>query len=546
MACSSGDQEPLNHYIFPTDMSSLASKYDVAIVGGGHNGLVAACYLAKAGLSVLVLERNGELGGATRSAYAFEGFEAKLSVYSYLVSLFPQKIIEDLGLNLQLKSRQTASYTPFIEGDHLSELLLRNDSPDQNRDAFVSLTGDESDYEGYLELQAMQEQLTSVVWPSLTEPLVSRDEMRGRLDAEGQRAWQSFIERPLGEVIESKVASDLVRGLLFTDAKIGVSTHPHDPTLLQNRCFLYHVIGRGTGEWHVPVGGMGSLVNELERVARETAKVTFATDAKVNSIVQGSGDLSLVFEAEDKEREVDAGYVLCNASARELGRLAGTALEPEKIDEGAGFKVNMLLARLPRLRSGESSAAEAFAGTFHVDEGYQQMEASYRASMSGQMPQMPPGEIYCHTLTDNTILSPDLHARGFHTLTLFGLDMPYRLFAEDNDKAREIALQRYLDGINRYLDEPIEECLAKDTDGKPCIEAMSAVDLENKIHLPKGNIFHGDLTWPFAEADEEIGQWGVETENANLFLCGSSARRGGAVSGIPGHNAARKVLEEIA
>ena len=197
-------------------MSSLASRYDVAIVGGGHNGLVAACYLAKAGLSVLVLERNPELGGATRSAYAFEGFEAKLSVYAYLVSLFPQKIVDDLGLNLQLKSRRTASYTPAFEGGNLRELLLRNDASDQNREAFVSLTGNESDYQGFSELQSMQERLASVVWPSLTEPLVSKEEMRGRLDAEGRRAWQSFIEQPLGEVP--------VMGTYESHAKISLQT----------------------------------------------------------------------------------------------------------------------------------------------------------------------------------------------------------------------------------------------------------------------------------------------------------------------------------
>ena len=203
----------------------------------------------------------------------------------------------------------------------------------------------------------------------------------------------------------------------------------------------------------------------------------------------------------------------------------------------------MLLKRLPRLRSEHCSPLEAFAGTFHVDEGYEQMLTSYDSSRSGQIPSTPPGEVYCHTLTDPSILSPELQAKGFHTLTLFGLDMPYRLFEEDNQQARNTALQRYLTGINQYLDEPIEECLALDADGKPCIEAMSSVDLEKKIHLPKGNIFHGDLTWPFAENEEEVGQWGVETKYPNLFLCGSSAKRGGAVSGIPGHNAAKKVLQ---
>ena len=244
-----------------------------------------------------------------------------------------------------------------------------------------------------------------------------------------------------------------------------------------------------------------------------------------------------------EEVQVDARYVLCNASGKELARITGKPESLVSADEGAAFKVNMLLKRLPRLRFGACAPEEAFAGTFHLNEGYGQMQLSYDSSQSGEMPEKPPGEIYCHTLTDPSILSSELQAKGFHTLTLFGLDMPYRLFEEDNQRARDTALQRYLAGINQYLDEPIEECLASDSQGKPCIEAMSSVDLEKKIHLPKGNIFHGDLTWPFAEDEEESGQWGVETEYPNLFLCGSSAKRGGAVSGVPGHNAAKKVLQ---
>jgi phytoene dehydrogenase-like protein len=525
-------------------MPSLSSKYDIAIIGGGHNGLVSACYLAKAGLSVLVLERNPALGGATRSAQAFSGIDARVSIYSYLISLLPQKMIDELDLKLDLLPRRTASYTPEIEGNDFNELLLLNHDPDHNREAFANLTGSNSDYLGYVDLQAMQEKLTSVIWPGLTEPLVSKTEMEKQLDEEGRVAWRSLIEEPLGEIIEKKISSDLVRGLVFTDAKIGVSTHPHDPTLLQNRCFLYHVIGRGTGEWQVPKGGMGKLMDELIRVARETGKVTFATSATVNSVSPGEKLSSVTFEIDGKEAQVDARFVLCNASGKELARLTGKPESSVSVDEGTAFKVNMLLKRLPRLRSDKCPPEKAFAGTFHLDEGYGHMQSSYESSSSGKMPETPPGEIYCHTLTDPSILSTELQSEGFHTLTLFGLDMPYRLFEEDNERARNTALQRYLAGINQYLDESIEECLASDANGKPCIEAMSPVDLENKIHLPKGNIFHGDLTWPFAESEEEVGQWGVETEYPNLFLCGSSAKRGGAVSGIPGHNAAKKVLQE--
>jgi phytoene dehydrogenase-like protein len=526
-------------------MVTLYSKHDVAIIGGGHNGLVSACYLAKAGLSVLVLERNSELGGATRSTQAFAGMDAELSVYSYLISLLPQKMIDELDLKLDLLPRRTASYTPEIEGNDFNELFLLNHDPDHNREAFANLTGSNSDYLGYVDLQAMQEKLTSVIWPGLTEPLVSKTEMEKQLDEEGRAAWRSLIEEPLGEIIEKKISSDLIKGLVFTDAKIGVSTHPHDPTLRQNRCFLYHVIGRGTGEWQVPKGGMGKLMDELIRVARETGKVTFATSATVNSVSPGEKLSSVAFEIDGKEAQVDARFVLCNASGKELARLTGKAESAVAVDEGTAFKVNMLLKRLPQLRSKHCTPEQAFAGTFHLDEGYGHMQSSYESSSSGKMPETPPGEIYCHTLTDPSILSPELQSEGFHTLTLFGLDMPYRLFEQNNERARDTALQRYLAGINQYLDEPIEDCIASDSNGKPCIQAMSAVDLEKKIHLPKGNIFHGDLTWPFAEIEEEVGQWGVETEYPNLFLCGSSAKRGGAVSGIPGHNAAKKVLQEI-
>jgi phytoene dehydrogenase-like protein len=295
----------------------------------------------------------------------------------------------------------------------------------------------------------------------------------------------------------------------------------------------------------VPVGGMGSLVDNLVSVAKQSGRVTFATRANVTGIDAGKDRNSISFDLDGVTQEVDARFVLSNASQQVLSKLLGEEPNETPYIEGAGFKMNLLLKRLPKLRSKRFEATEAFAGNVHIDEGYEQMITSYEESMAGKIPEKPPGEIYCHTLTDNSILSDELNDRGFQTITLFGLDLPYGLFENDNDRIRKEVVGKYLAAINQYLEEPIEDCLATDANGNPCIDAMSAVDLENKVHLPKGNIFHGDLTWPFADSEEEVGQWGVETDHPLILICGSAARRGGAVSGILGHNAAMKVMELV-
>ena len=172
------------------------------------------------------------------------------------------------------------------------------------------------------------------------------------------------------------------------------------------------------------------------------------------------------------------------------------------------------------------------------------MQLSYRQAAAGQLPDRPPFEAYCHTLTDDSILGPALREAGYHTLTLFGLDVPYRLFEADHDAAKAELVRRYLRSLNRYLAEPIEDCLARDRDGHWCIEMKTPVELERELALNRGNIFHGAPSWFFAE-DGESGRWGVETEYERVYRCGASAMRGGGVSGIPGHNAAKCIFEEL-
>ena len=524
----------------------MKSRYDVVILGAGHNGLVAAAYLARAGLSVLLLEKNDYIGGATISQKVFRDYEARLSRYSYLVSLFPEKIIGDLGLNLELRTRTTASFTPCVKDGKHSGLLLSNVSEEASRQSMRELTGSDREHEQLKRFYNLARVFAEQTWDTMLEPLVSKEELRRRFEIDDvhREAWRTLAEEPLGRAIERYLHDDLVRGLVFTDAKIGVFTHPHDETLLQNRCFLYHLIGNKTGEWKVPVGGMGAVASALENAAGENG-AEMMTNVRLSAIdITGKARL-VTFEAEGKRQAVEAKFLLVNFGRNVLSQYTDHGYQADATDEGSVFKINMLLRRLPKLKSAHHDAAEAFRGTFHSDEGYEQMNASYRQASEGRFPDHVPCEVYCHTLTDDSILGPDLRSKGFHTMTLFGLDTPYRLFAADNEAARAHAERKFIDSLNQWLAEPLEDCLAVAKDGSLCLESKSPVDIEEALGLYQGNIFQDAPTFPFADREEQIGTWGVETQYENVFLCGSAAHRGGAVSGIPGHNAAMKVLEAI-
>jgi len=523
----------------------VESHYDAVVVGGGHNGLVAAAYLARAGQSVLVLERGESFGGAAASKAIFPGLDARISRYSYLVSLLPSAIVVDLGLRFASRRRAIASCTPYDRNGEASALLMSNVDEARSAASFQARAG-AADWRGYQALADSRQALASRIWPSLLRPLQSRARWTASLETTTERAaWDAFVERPLGEVIERSVQDDLVRGLLFTDAKIGILTHPHDPTLLQNRCFLVHVTGQGTGEWQVPVGGMGALADTLVASARE-AGARLIKLATVESIHPGSPrhTVGLRLAGDDREFAIEATRVLVNAGPRVFARLLGQPWVSRSADEGSVCKVNLLLRRLPRLRA-DVEASDAFCGTFHVDESYSGMQNSYQQAAAGQIPERPPFELYCHTLTDPSILSPALREAGYHTLTLFGLDAPYKLFEADHDETRAELLRHYVRALNAHLAEPIEDCLAVDAEGNACVEVKTPRDLERELTMDRGNIFHGELSWFFADEADLEGSWGVETPYERIYRCGSSATRGGGVSGIPGHSAARRIFEEL-
>jgi phytoene dehydrogenase-like protein len=341
----------------------------------------------------------------------------------------------------------------------------------------------------------------------------------------------------------------------MTDGLIGTFASADDSSLRQNRCFLYHVIGGGTGDWDVPVGGMGTVSGALERAAR-AAGAQLRAGSEVTAITP-DGEVTLA----DGER-MHGRLVLSGVGPAVLRRLLragsasgeGTAGEQppgDETPEGAQLKVNMLLRRLPRLRDAAVAPEAAFAGTFHVNETLTQLDDAYRTAAAGGIPDPLPAEIYCHSLTDPSILGPELRRSGAQTLTLFGLQVPHRLMADADPAARrESLLSAAMRSLDSVLAEPIADCLYEAPDGSPCIEARTTSDLEEALAMVGGDIFHGALDWPWADDDEPLDtparRWGVATTHERILLCGSGARRGGAVSGIGGHNAAMAALELLA
>jgi phytoene dehydrogenase-like protein len=229
---------------------------------------------------------------------------------------------------------------------------------------------------------------------------------------------------------------------------------------------------------------------------------------------------SVEFEIDGNREAVEARFLLVNFGRNVLGKYAGRPYQPDATDEGSVFKINMLLRRLPKLKATRYPAAEAFCGTFHSSEGYQEMRVSYEQAAQGHLPEKLPCEVYCHTLTDDSILAPELRSQGFQTMTLFGIDTPWRLFAHDNDAMRQEAERGFLESMNQWLAEPLEDCLAVARNGDLCIESKTPVDIEDALEALVAAAVEqrAQLGEPGAPAGDELNDQHNERDSSACSL----------------------------
>jgi phytoene dehydrogenase-like protein len=524
----------------------MATHYDAIVIGAGHNGLVTACYLARAGRKVLVLERRPLVGGACVTEEIFPGF--KVSTAAYVNSLFRKEIVRDLRLadyGFAVLERNPSSFTPFPDG---RSLLL---GPDAKLTYQEIAKFSPRDAENYPRYEAMLERVAAVIEPTLTEtpPNLLRPGLRGlwklfRLGRSFQKLGPGLSEAleiltgPARPILDRWFESEQLKATLATDAIIGALAAPSMPGTAY--VLFHHVMGETNGKrgvWGYVKGGMGGLTQALARAAGDL-KVDIRCDAEVARILVKDGRVTGVALAGGEE--FTARAVASNADANvTFNRLLDPAVLPpeflaavKRIDYSSGsLKINVALAELPdfRARPGAEPGPQ-HRGTIHICPDQDYIEHAFDDAKYGRPSQRPVLECTIPSVVDPSVAPP-----GRHLMSMFIQYAPYKLREGNWDALKEGFADRCFDLLDEYAPNFKRSVLAR--------QVLSPLDLERTFNLTGGNIFQGAMSLNqlfFARPVPGFADY--RTPVRGLYLCGSAAHPGGGVMGAAGWNAAREML----
>jgi phytoene dehydrogenase-like protein len=521
---------------------------DVVIVGGGHNGLVAAAYLARAGQRVVALEARDRVGGACVTEETWPGY--RVSTAAYVCSLFRPAIVRDLelaGHGFQLLPRNPSSFTPLPDG----RSLLLGPDPAANRREVAKLSA--RDAERLPAYEAMLERVARWFEPLLDETppdpwsLRPRDLWRLgrmgwgllRLGEDGPRALEilSGAARPL---LDRWFESDALKATLATDAIIGAMASPSTPGTAY--VLFHHVMGEcdgARGVWGYVRGGMGSLSEALAAAARRHG-AEIRTAARVERILVEGGRAVGVALADGTE--LRARRVASSADARRtfLGLVGADRLPAafadavRAIDYASGsFKVNVALSELPSFSALPGAPGPQHRGTIHLAPALDDIERAFDDAKYGRPSQVPVVEVTLPSAVDPSVAPP-----GRHLMSIFAQYAPYRLAEGTWDERKEAFADRCFDVVEAYAPGFRRSVIAR--------EVLSPLDLERRFGLTGGNIFQGAMTLNQLFFLRPVPRYAdYRTPIRGLYLCGAATHPGGGVMGACGRNAAREILRDV-
>jgi phytoene dehydrogenase-like protein len=524
----------------------MADHFDAIVIGAGHNGLTTACYLARAGWKVLVLERRRVVGGACVTEEVFPGY--KVSTAAYVNSLFRKEIVRDLRLadfGYEVLERDPSSFTPFPDGQHL---FLGPDGA-MNRREIAKLSP--RDAEHYPKYESLLERVAEAVEPLITvrPPDLLRPGLRDlwalfrlsrrwrRLGATAGEAVE-ILTAPARVVLDRWFESDRLKATLATDAVIGAMASPSTPGTAY--VLFHHVMGETNGKrgvWAYVRGGMGGLTHALASAARAMG-VVIRTEAEVARILV-KGGMALGAALTNGE-EFHARVVASNADANvTFNRLLDNRLLPPSFAEAinrlqydsASLKINVALSELPDFTACRGmQPGPQHRGTIHICPDMEYLEKAYDDAKYGRPSSRPILECTLPSAVDPSVAPP-----GKHLMSMFVQYAPYKLREGSWDELRESFADRCFDLLNEYAPNFRRSVIAR--------QVLTPLDLERVFNLTGGNIFQGAMTLGQLFFLRPALCWaGYRTPIRGLYLCGAAAHPGGGVIGAAGWNAAREIL----
>jgi phytoene dehydrogenase-like protein len=524
----------------------MPGPYDAIIIGAGHNGLVTAAYLGRAGKKVLVLERRPLVGGACITEETFPGF--KVSTAAYVNSLFRKEIIRDLKLadySFALLERNPSSFTPFPDGRYL---LLGPDGAMNRREIGKFSVRDAENYPKY---EAMLERVADVIEPTLLmrPPNLLKPGLRDlwRLFRLG-RAFQKMgpgmseaievLTGPARTILDRWFESDQVKATLATDAVIGAMAAPSMPGTAY--VLFHHVMGETNGKrgvWAYVKGGMGGLTQALAAAAKANG-AEIRTDAAVARIDIRAGSVTGVTLASGEE--IRARVVASNADANvTFNKLIDNRLLPPAFADAVGridyssasLKINVALSELPDFTACPGAPGPQHRGTIHICPEQDYIERAYDDAKYGRPSERPILECTIPSVVDPSVAPP-----GKHLMSMFIQYAPYKLRGDKTwDDLKDGFADRCFDLLNEYAPNFKRSVIDR--------QVLSPLDLERTFGLTGGNIFQGSMSLnQLFFLRPVVGSAGYRTPLRGLYLCGSAAHPGGGVIGAAGFNAARVIL----